>query len=461
MRPELTLLYVHGESIGYGRLGVKLAEALVNRGVDVYDDLGEPRDETDLTEADQMVAHGRKAKETNVVCWVSVPTHARQWREGQHVGIFTMWEATKLPESFRETLHNFDICFVPSVQNVELFSKYHPDVRYVPLGIDPKEWYPTRRRDPERTFNFLIAGSGARKGTDLAYRAFGTVFGQWFNDGHYTGPGVEPRLVMKNPKAENFYSAYTDMVPGRLTGEEERTLYETAHVYIGPARGEGFGLQPLQAMAQGIPTILTNAHGHASFAQLGIPISTSMETASYFIYGDAGEWWLPDFEELCEAMWDTYNNYEPHRDRAWKNAQIISKNWTWDETARLYMDHYGSLPTDPPRLTGRWIKPEMKLYPVRVRMLFRADIAGKVYQFQPGITYYEMADVKRILFEAGKLDLECLTAIGPNGEMDWDSGLTESQVARIPEYSAAHGHCYACGQVLNSGIQHADTLVDA
>ena len=63
---------------------------------------------------------------------------------------------------------------------------------------------------------------------------------------------------------------------------EELDLYRSCHAYLQPSRGEGFGLQPLQALALGRPTILTNAHGHASFAHLGIPLDSTMQKAAYF-----------------------------------------------------------------------------------------------------------------------------------------------------------------------------------
>src|SRR6266571_789770 len=105
MQPELNLLYVHGESIGYGRYGINLAKQLQALGVDVYDHLPAPDDRgsRDL----EHLAHlntGKRSKVCNVVCWVSVPTHARGWWKGQYPVVSTMWESSHLPESFRETL---------------------------------------------------------------------------------------------------------------------------------------------------------------------------------------------------------------------------------------------------------------------------------------------------------------------------------------------------------------------
>jgi hypothetical protein len=104
------------------------------------------------------------------------------------------------PESFRESLHRFDTIMVPSEQNLELFSQFHPNVRYVPLGIDPAVWHYEDRMPTDRFFRFLIGGSGKRKGTELAV-AFKKL---WGKEGSW-GDGPIPMLMMKNPKAEQFF----------------------------------------------------------------------------------------------------------------------------------------------------------------------------------------------------------------------------------------------------------------
>lgn len=470
MSSELTLLFVHGSALGYGRLGVELDKALRARGVDVYDHLDSP----DLPEGlgEKMLNEGRRAKRTNVVCWVSVPTHARGWWKGQHSSVFTMWEATRLPETFRETLHEFDTVVVPSDQNLELFSQYHPNVRLAYLGVDPEVWGFRPRTPPEREFRFLVGGSGKRKGTDLAHAAFRKVFPSVsVNPDGSVGPpwwkdGPTPVLVMKNPKGEDYYGERVEMVTGRISSRDEVDLYASAHCYLQPSRGEGFGLQPLQAIAQGCPTILTNAHGHAAFAHLGIGIGSKPAPADYFIYGDAGEWWEPDFDELCERMVWVYKTYE-HRARdarlnAWNAVNHESARFTWNHTAEQFVAAFDGALDLPPTGTQEWFRPDVKRFLVMVNEPWSADIAGVTYHFMPGQRYYELSDVKRILFEAGKLDPACIATIGPDGNIeDFDHGLTQSQAERIPDYTAAHAHCNLCGQRLGTAPTRADDLLAA
>lgn len=447
---EISLLHVHGEAIGYGRLGVQLSKSLTDAGVDVYDHQGTP-EELLLSNADEKVAKkGSRSSLTNVVCWVSVPTHARGWWAGQHPAIFSMWEATRLPESFRETLHNFETVVVPSDHNVELFGEYHDNVRRCFLGVDPTQWHYMPRQPPAQYFNFLIGGSGPRKGTDLTYRAFKTL---WGREGSWPSDGPIPRLIMKNPRREGFAGSRIDVIGGRMSNEDEIALYASAHCYVQPSRGEGFGLQPLQAMAQGTPTILTDAHGHRAFSHLGLGLPTTMAKAAQFVYGDAGEWWEPDFDTLCDQMRWVYDNYDAAVDKAFDGARWIAENMTWAHTAAQFIDAFdGALERPFAGDTSNWVEPDQLRFRVIPNADFTINVAGSTHEFRRGVETWEMADVKRILFEADRLDPACLT--------EDNHGLTAFQVERMGAYSARHGYCTACGQRLNSGPTRSDDIYE-
>lgn len=426
---ELNLLHVHGPMIGYGRLGVELDRALRRMGIETFDHMPDP---------DGYYEHfGNESRICGTVCWVSTPTHARGWWKGQTPIIFTMWEATELPESFRENLHEFDMVVVPSEHNAELFGRYHERVRCVPLGVDPEVWRYQPRQPPGQFFTFLCAGSGSRKGTDLAYKAFRKVFKMWPR----TGP--VPRLVFKSPRGAEFYGERLEVVSGRISAEEEVALYADAHCYLQPSRGEGFGLQPLQAMAQGCPTILTAAHGHAAFAHLGYGLSSTLTDSGYFIYGDAGQWWEPSLDELCERMEYVYHHYDAACERATASAACVAERFTWARTAQAFVEAVG-----PERLTpydgpGEWYEPVARLYLTITNRDWACDVAGSHYQFRKGERTWVPADVKRILLEADLLDVACLHIEG-----DEDIGLAPHQVKRLPEYIERHSRCWTCGQPL-------------
>jgi glycosyltransferase involved in cell wall biosynthesis len=420
---NVNLLRVPQAAIGYGRLGLKLEEALRARGVDVWTDLPE--------------APGPEV--SNLACWVSTPSHALGWWKGQHTATFTMWEASRLPESFRESFHEMDTLLVPSQQNLELFSQYHPNVKYVPLGVDPNEWHYRKRQPADTEFRFMVGGSGPRKGVDLVYKAFMTL---WGKEGSW-GSGPTPKLIMKSPRGGDFYGDRIQMVTGKIPAQDELDLYAYAHCYVQPSRGEGFGLQPLQAIAQGCPTILTDAHGHEAFAKYGWGLGYTMVPSDYFIFGDAGDWWEPDFDELVEQMRYVYEYYDDVVEQARDFSKLARREFTWNNTAKAFIDAF-----HPELLTtyeGPWERhiPERKLYRARVTSGRSMEIAGTRYVMTVGEDYWVPADVKRILFESGSLDPQCID--------DTDAGLTEDQLAARGLYHARSAFCPTCGGQLNDG----------
>lgn len=438
-------MYVHSDSMGYGRLGVRVAEELERRGIIVYDHLPLPHEVKDGIREKAYSTDGDRTGISKLAVWISVPTHARGWYDGQIPIMWTMWEATRLPETFRSTLHEFHTVIVPSDQNVDIFSEYHPDVRACYLGVD-EQWFFLARKKPELFFNFLIGGSGPRKGIDLAYKAFRKVFSTWPKD------GPVPRLIMKNPRGEQYYGDRIEMITGRISTHAEVDLYANAHCYLQPSRGEGFGLQPLQAIAQGLPTILTAAHGHASYAHLGYGLDSKRSQSSYFIYGDAGDWWEPDFDQLCDYMLYVYNNYDDACVRAIESADVVAKQFTWKNTVDRFIEIVGEENFVPYQGNMKWHEPEQKLFRVVTNKDWMCQAAGVTYQFKKGQVYHEVADVKRLLFEANLLDPGCLD--------ETDHGLALEQIGDVENYTAAHSHCQLCGQQLNTQPTYADKLFE-
>jgi glycosyltransferase involved in cell wall biosynthesis len=448
-------------------MGVKLAEAIERQGVDVFDDLPNPQG----SGAQKFIPHTNgKSATCGHVSWLSTPGHYRGHWQGQTTSLLSMWESNLLPEPFRESLDVFDTIVVPSQQNVDLFSRYHKNVKFVPLGIDPDQWYQTPRPTlDEPHFTFFISGGGYRKGSELVIDAFRKVFDSRVPD------GPAPRLFVHSAKASDFpKDERIHLITGKLTDDEERALYAMAHCYVQPSRGEGFGMRPLQAIAQGCPTIATNAHGHAAFGHLiTYPLGWTLQETppQSFHHGPAGSWWEPNFDELCQAMEDVYLHYNWALSRARLNAQLCAQQFTWDKTATRYLNAIGRENLELPDVEPtQWIEPVARRYLVRVNSTRFFEVGGMQYLLEPGKDYFEPADVKRVLFDGGHLDLACLPQNmridtgedGPGIPMTMlETGLTPEQLADIPNYTGAHAMCPTCTQRLNTNpmtLEEMDAL---
>jgi hypothetical protein len=275
-------------------------------------------------------------------------------------------------------------------------------------GIDPAEWFPTKRQPVTTEFRFHTAGTGQRKGGDIVAEAFRRAF-------PVLAPGRPvPKLCFRAWKVDHPLPAAATVISTELNAEEERDYYADAHCWVQPSRGEGFGLMPLQAIAQGCPTILTAAHGHLAYCHLGIGVPAREVKAGYFMFGDAGNWWEPDVDAVAAAMRDVYDNYPRHLHRAQVAARVAGKGWGWDEAAKEVLEALGGPQAlaQPYRGDGSPVKSMTPRFPVRVLRPWQAEVADTRYHFEPGVDYWECADLKRVLAAAGALDPSCLTEGG-------------------------------------------------
>jgi hypothetical protein len=209
---------------------------------------------------------------------------------------------------------------------------------------------------------------------------------------------------------------------------------------------EGWGLMPNQAIAQGLPTILPMGHGHQAFAHYGIPIGTHTITATApgTFYGDNGEWWEPNFDELCEAMDDVYRNYQRYVDRAKKTAPMCATEFNWQNTAEQLIFNLPEMWGEDVTPT-EWTLPPERLYHVRVTTPKTFVINGRVFRYMPynpddpNTDYWEPADMKMRLGEAGALHPSVINPV--------DMGIEASKVAAERADAAI---CPTCRQRLNT-----------
>jgi glycosyltransferase involved in cell wall biosynthesis len=109
---------------------------------------------------------------------------------------------------------------------------------------------------------------------------------------------------------------------GRVSSEDLLYLYNAAELLAHPAFYEGFGLPPLEAMACGLPVIVSNV---ASLPE---------------VVGDAGLLIDPhDVDELTVAMWRVLNDAELYREMRVKGLRQAAQ-FSWERAARETLKIY-------------------------------------------------------------------------------------------------------------------------
>ena len=258
---------------------------------------------------------------------VAVPAHYHKMSGAEGLAGVTMHETNQLPAEYVEAINSCcKAAIVPSHWCSFVFgdSGVKVPIYVAPWGIDGDAWpYAERGLTATRPYRFLWSGTpGPRKGWDLAYRAFRAAFG---DSGH-----VELMLHFRKMPAgatpEMFKDRNVTVRAGVLPRAEYRAMLDEADAFIYPSRGEGFGLQPREAAATGMPVAATNWGGLAQNIDrwATFPISVKeTEPAAYHIWdeGQVGEWAKPDFDHLVFI----YQSLFEYRRQALNNARLAAE----------------------------------------------------------------------------------------------------------------------------------------
>lgn len=348
----------------------------------------------------KMVSGLRDALETKVnlvddaerVVFALRPNLIKGWFEGQKPVLLTMWETNWLPPEFSEYLHLFDTVVVPSLHNWELFSRFHDNVRVIPLGVDRDVWYP-KERPNNKKFKILCGGSEwYRKGLDVVLKVFLEM----------DLPDAELHIKIVPPylSAPNKLDYPNVVVHNQwMTVEAEADLVRSADCFVSVSRGEGFGLMPLQAISAGVPTILSDAHGHREFSDLATHrIPTRSVPTNEGVWQNMGDWDEPDQQALAKAIKDLYNNRDRYRQQAETYAGEVCA-YNWDTAADQLLQIVK--PTEN-KVTGKW-QPLEPTCEVEVRRRVQADIGKHKVDLMPGIKHRVVLNVRNVLRESGVL----------------------------------------------------------
>lgn len=211
-------------------------------------------------------------------------------------------------------------------------------VEIVPYGVD-NEVLTYHERDWDSTLHFLLIGATQfRKGSWLAVEAFRKAFGK--------RKDVELTIIsfIKTPMFNNLQSEYNKCENIHFLGkvDDVNERYKSSHVLLSPHLSEGWGLTIFEAMATGMPAIVSRCSApreHFS-SKYGwwIEMSEMYAPVDQCLSSVGGSWRLPDIDSLVEKM--AYVN--EHRDECKAKGQVASKYvlscLTWQHSAKKIKD---------------------------------------------------------------------------------------------------------------------------
>ena len=192
----------------------------------------------------------------------------------------------------------------------------HRTIHVIPNGVDTRFFYPVKKTHHEKRLHIVtVSRLIKRKGIDILIRAIAGV-----NNVALTIAGEGN---MKDELRELAQSLNVNVkFAGILNKTQLRRLYQNADMFVLPSLNEGMSNSALEAMACGLPIILTDVGG------------------SYELIDDNGrivQAGTP--EKLCRLI-KIYRDNPGMRDKHGTNSRLIAKKLNWGATKDNYIEIY-------------------------------------------------------------------------------------------------------------------------
>jgi len=275
--------------------------------------------------------------------------------------IYTMMETKDLHPEFVRTCDLYDEVWFPSSFNYNQYiNQGGKKTAYImPLGVDTICYKPGLKPlniVNKKKFNFLSVFFWTyRKGPDILVRAFCEEFDKDEDVAliiatKYFSLGTEQMkqdLINQINFIKSCIDKPIDKIPSisfvsvPLKEKYMPNLYNSVDCYISTTRGEGFLLPLIEAMACGIPTIVTNFSAHLDFANSNNSYLIDIE--GFENKPELKDWispWyvgqqfaIPSVKHTRELMRYVYEHYDEAKKKAQIALQDVTTKWTWDIAA--------------------------------------------------------------------------------------------------------------------------------
>lgn len=267
--------------------------------------------------------------------------------------IIFFWEESSVPHATISVLNeNFDAILVAAefVATSLRNSGCNKPIFVIPLGVDHLIDYaeplmPLQPVAPGKPFRFLhVSSVFDRKGPEFLLQAFIQEFNENDNVELYikTFPNPHNRIHQQLAK---FFA--TKKNPPRVIIDETdapkealQAIYRSAHTLVLPTRGEGFNLPAAEALALGLPVIVTGFGAHTDFCttQTALLIPFRFDLSQSHLKESGSCWVTPDALALSALLRQSVNEVLSQSESLSKRREagyvLMRNTYTWDQAVQ-------------------------------------------------------------------------------------------------------------------------------
>ena len=343
-----------GSPVGYSEVAALLFRSLLEIGVEVrYQSLADDYI-YEQKSYDMIVNEMRSTEPERNLPWVSLCTAPLFWLNGGDYKIgWTMMEVDKISARWARACNSMDEIWVPTPMQVDVFRDcgVEKPLYVVPLGIDTTRYMPTflpaifHPPEPEDEAEpkggwkfrfFALSWWQQRKRWDLLTTAFAEEFGGEKDVGIIYKTMTAQKEGEAIDQIQHWVGNRVDdqiaLVEGAFPWWEVVMMMRSAHAFVLPTAGEGWGCPSVQALACGLPVIVTDCQGPGEvlrdddgnpFPGVYFLPAEKEVTSVHHEYYEGGNWWVTEVSEIRKAMRDVYENYDKWKLLALQGAQMV------------------------------------------------------------------------------------------------------------------------------------------
>lgn len=194
-------------------------------------------------------------------------------------------------------------------------------------GFDEKVFYPAKTRERDEFVFLTVAVAQGRKGTHALIHAFEKALGDVKGAKLIIKSNSWGNLKDYGTKVKNIEKIYEE-----YSREELADLYRRSDCFVLPTEGDSFALPGIEAMATGLPLIITNFGGPCDYCtwNTGYPVKFKMKKAGYLPGFQA----TPDEDDLANNLYHVFKFQKEAQGRGLYGGHVARSRWTWKHDAR-------------------------------------------------------------------------------------------------------------------------------
>ncbi len=339
---------------GIGRLGLGFIDTLKDDLSINHINSRKTADFTDINQATTRILKGSDKSPGNVAIlfdcvWIPIATPTDLIPKTSLIKIaYSMWEYSHLPKRWVTLLNGqFDLVVVPdeSIKTIYINSGVRIPIFVVPFGVYIENLLvEPLKKAPSKPFTFgSPAGFWPRKNQDLLIEAFYQEFGN--------SPDVKLSLhgrASDKKYFETIQKKIKSMRPQNITiGHDVFTLSQyknflkTLDCMVVLSRGEGFSIPPREALALGIPCIISNNTAHETICRTGlfcsVPSLIAQPATMPSTWGFVGHEFNCSIHDVRKALRDVYENYNKYLEKAEKGRAWVEQ-YLWQNMKKQFIN---------------------------------------------------------------------------------------------------------------------------